>query len=73
MVGYDEIDPKNGLKAVVHDIEELNARRSELLHERDMLMLAARDAGCTWKELGEISGLSLRMIKVSLDRAQGRA
>lgn len=65
-----EFDPRDGLVAVVADLVELDERRAELVAERDMLMLAARDAGVPWVELGELSGLSVAAVKKSLDRAR---
>lgn len=65
-----EFDPCDGLVAVVADLAELDERRAELVAERDMLMLAARDAGVPWAELGRLSCLSVGAVRNSLDRAR---
>lgn len=65
-----EFDPRDGLAAVVADLADLDERRAELVAERDMLMLAARDSGVSWAEIGRLSGLSVGAVRNSLDRAR---
>lgn len=66
----ENIDPKDGLIKVVQQLHDLDERRAELVAERDMLMVAARDNGTPWAELGRLSGLSVGAVKKALDRAK---
>lgn len=63
-------DPAKGIAAVVEELTTLDERRAELVAERDMLMVAARDNGTPWAELGRLSGLSVGAVKKALDRAR---
>lgn len=63
-------DPAKGIVAVVEELTDLDERRAELVAERDMLMVAARDNGTPWSELGRLSGLSVGAVKKALDRAK---
>lgn len=64
------VDPRKGLVTVSEQIADIDARRAELIAERDILMMAARDAGVPWTELQELTGLSVMSVKKSLDRAR---
>lgn len=64
------VDPRKGLMAVSEQIADVDERRAELIAERDILMVAARDNGATWKELQELTGLSVMAVKKSFDRAR---
>lgn len=63
------VDPRKGLAVVVGQLSDVDARRAELVAERDILMVAARDAGVSWVELQELTGLSVGAVKKALDRA----
>lgn len=54
---------------VAEQLAEVDQRRAELVAERDILMVAARDAGVSWVELQRLTGLSVGAVKKSLDRA----
>lgn len=43
-------------------------RRAELLADRDAAILRAREAGVSWKRIGEVTGLSVRAIAKALER-----
>lgn len=43
-------------------------RRAVLLADRDAAILRAREAGVSWKRIGEVTGLSVRAIAKSLER-----
>jgi len=55
---------------VVGDLAELDQRRAELVAERDMLMVAAREVGVPWDDLQALTGLSRPAVKKALDRAR---
>lgn len=55
---------------VVAELAELDQRRAELVAERDMLMVAAREVSVPWTELQELTGLSVGAVKKALDRAR---
>lgn len=63
------VDPRKGLSVVAEQLAEVDQRRAELVAERDILMVAARDAGVSWVELQELTGLSVGAVKKALDRA----
>lgn len=63
---------RSNLGAVVSELAELDARRANLMLERDALMAAARDSGVTWAELERVTGLSRPAVKKSLDRMAGK-
>lgn len=63
------VDPRKGLAVVAGQLSDVDARRAELVAERDILMVAARDAGVSWVELQELTGLSVGAVKKALDRA----
>ena len=66
----ENIDPKDGLVKVVQQLHDLDERRAELVAERDMLMLQARENGMPWSELGGLSCLSVGAVRNSLERAR---
>lgn len=43
-------------------------RRVALLVDRDAAILRAREAGVSWKRIGEVTGLSVRAIAKALER-----
>lgn len=43
-------------------------RRAVLLADRDAAILRAREAGVSWKRIGEVTGLSVRAIAKALER-----
>lgn len=43
-------------------------RRAVLLADRDAAILRAREAGVSWKRIGEATGLSVRAIAKALER-----
>lgn len=63
-------DPCKGLAVVAGELAELDARRAELMAERDILLVEARDNGVSWSELGSVSGLSVGAVKKALDRGR---
>ena len=63
------VGPRKGLSVVAEQLAEVDQRRAELVAERDILMVAARDAGVSWAELQELTGLSVGAVKKALDRA----
>lgn len=63
-------DPCKGIAMVVGELAELDARRAELMAERDMLLVAARNDGVSWDRLQALSGLSRPSLKKCFDRVK---
>lgn len=61
---------REGLRRLARELDDLDARREELVMERDALMFDARDAGVSWTEMQSDTGLSVRSVAKSLKRAQ---
>lgn len=64
------VDPRKGLIAVSEQLAAIDTRRNELMAERDVLLVAARESGVTWDQLQELTGLSRMSVKKALDRAR---
>ena len=62
--------PVTGGAGGAGSLAELDARRAELMAERDILLVEARDNGVSWSELGSVSGLSVGAVKKALDRGR---
>lgn len=62
---------REGLRRLAQELDDLDARREELVTERDALMADARDAGVSWTEMQADTGLSVRSVAKSLKRAEG--
>lgn len=59
------------VRRVADELAELDRRRAELVTERDVLLLEARDAGVTWVALQEAAGLTVGALRKALKRAAG--
>ena len=64
------VDPRQGLILVSEQLAAIDIRRNELMAERDVLLVAARESGVTWDQLQELTGLSRMSVKKALDRAR---
>lgn len=59
----------DNLERAVSELGRIDAARTAALARRDHLLLAARNAGVTWRTLQTIAGLSPRGLQKALDRA----
>ena len=57
------------LKDNAEKLTLVNARRAKLIQYRSSIIVAALAEGCTWGDVREATGLSLRGVQLAIARA----
>lgn len=58
------------LRLTVQKLAAVNLRRENLIQYRDRQIVAALEAGATWVDLQELTGLSVRGLALAIKRAR---
>lgn len=66
--GMDVDSIVSELESAAEVLAAHDERRAALLADRDAAILRAREAGVSWKRIGEATGLSVRAIAKALER-----